>query len=255
MNIYTQYYYSTMHSVTSGPFLIKHTDNRDKDLFVTVSEENEVQLTSRMKEALPFYIRRVSKYSNYFEIIKKDEKDKKDLRFTATVNWRGHAIHPPMLRRTDTNGTGRSFMAIYDKESRPKDMKLKDPSECGKKESDTFFISCYTKAASSKDTSYLIVNRKVKWPWSSEPDTDLDPADRYWIGCAPSIKRNGRKQEPMLFKLQSVPQSPEEEHAATSPPPRQDDADDPIEETDVGPFQTEVIAEVHSQATTSQINQ
>lgn len=234
--------------MTSGPFLIKHTHNRDEDFFVKVSKENKVELTSDMKKALEFYIRRVSKYSDYFEIIKKD------MHFTAAVNWRGYAIRPPMLRRTDTNGTGRSFMAIYDKESRPKDMKLKDPSEYEKKEGDTFFISCYTKPASSKDTSYLIVNRKVKWPWSSDAP---DPADRYWIGCAPSIKRNGRNQEPMLFELQSVPpsQSQEEEQAAASPPPGQDDADDSIEETDVGPFQTEVMAEVHSQATTSQINQ
>lgn len=220
----------TIHySVTSGPFLIKHTQSRTDDFFVKVSKENEVQLTRKRDEAHPFYIRRVSEYSDYFEIIDSSQKGK--LHFTATVNWRGYGVHPPKLR-SDANG--RSYMAIYDRESRPKDMKLEDPRKCGKNENDAFFISCYTKPAFSKDACYLIVNRKVKWPWSS--DTDLE----YWIGCAPSIKHNRQDGEPMLFKLVSQ----EEEHEATTPSRVADDGE-PAEETDGGSIHIEVMAEMH----------
>ena len=113
-------------------------------------------------------------------------------------------------------------------------MKPKDPSRCGKDETEAFFISCYTKPAFSENASYLTVNQKVKWPWSH------DDTNRYWIGCAPSIKHNSRDGEPMLFKLEKQ----EKEHEAT-PPPRVQDDGGRDEEIGGGSVQIEVMAELH----------
>ena len=215
--------------MTKGPFLIKH-QHFNEDFYIKIGEENEVELTDagQIHDAHRFYIKRVSEYSNYFEIVSRDDKKK---HITATMDWRGYGIHPPKLR-SDENG--RSFMAIYDRKSKPKDMKLEDPSKCGEDDDDAFFISCYTKPAFSKDASYLIVNQKVKWPWS-------DDTHRFWIGCAPNIKHNSRNGEPMLFKLVKDG----EEQEATPPRQVQDDggAD---QESDAGSVHIEVTAEMHS---------
>ena len=219
--------------MTLGPFLIQHTRFND-DFFIKIGEENEIQLTDpgEIGDAHQFYIKRVNEYSKYFEIISKDNKR---LHITATVDWRGYSVYVPKLR-SDANG--RSYMAIYDRKSRSKDPQPEDPSKCGEDEEEAFFISCYTKPTHSKDASYLIINQKVKWPWS---DTDANP---YWVGCTPSIKHNSRDGEPMLFKFKK----PEEESPEPTPPPQgrvQDDGDS-IGEADAGSIHIESVAELHA---------
>ena len=181
--------------MTTGPFLIKHT-RFNEDFFVKIGTENEAELTGpgESDDAHQFFIRRVSEYSNYFEILSSEDQQ---LHLTAMVDWRGYGIHPPQLRR-DANGW--SYMAIYDQKSRPKNMKPEDPSKCGKNENEAFYISCYKKPALSKDASYLIVNRETK----------LFREDvNYWIGCVPNIKHGTHDGEPMLFKF-IKPQAQEE---------------------------------------------
>jgi hypothetical protein len=178
--------------VTKGPFLIKHTHSSG-DFFIKIGEdpENQVQLTGpgESGDAHQFFIRRVSEYSNYFEILSEDQQ----LHLTATMDFRGRGIHPPQMR-TDANGW--SYMAIYDKKSRSKETKPVDPSKCGEDENDAFFISCYIKPAFSKDISYLIVKRETKF----KPFHRDDAHYNYWIGCVPNI-RHGHGREPMLFKF------------------------------------------------------
>ena len=216
----------------TGPFLIKHT-RFNEDLFVKIGEENDVQVTRQISEAFPFFIRRVSEYSDYFELLKLTSHEP-ELHLTASVNWRGNAIHPPRLR-SDANGW--SYLAIYDKKSRPKDMKIEDPSKCGKDEKEAFYISCYVKPGFSKDASYLIVNRETNW---------LRRGDvvRYWIGCVPSIKHNGRDGEPMLFKLVKPPHAREEEQPRAPPSPEQRE-NDAVEEVDNDSIHVDVTAEIH----------
>ena len=216
-------------TVITGPFLIKHT-RFNEDLFVMIGDENEVQVTGDIKSASPFFIRRVSDYSNYFEILSANDQE---LHLTATVDWRGHGIHPPKLRR-DANGW--SYLAIYDKKSQPKDMKLEDPSKCGEDEKETFYISCYIKPAFSKDASYLIVNRETNWRGN---------AVHYWIGCVPSIKHNKKDGEPMLFKLVKPPQEEEQEEVDTPPPPRVQGDDGAVGDIDNDSVHIEVTAEIH----------
>ena len=194
----------------TGPFLIKYT-HYDENLFITISNEHDIQLTGDIKDAFPFFIRRVNDYSNYFEILSSYDQE---LHVTVMVDWRGHGLHPPKLR-TDANGW--SYMAIYNKKSQPKYMTLEDPSKCGEEETDAFYISCYAKPAYSKDASYLIVHRETKL-WSNQV--------HYWIGCVPNIKHNRQDGEPMLFKFVKPPQ--EEERGGPPPPPAriQDDGGD-----------------------------
>ena len=211
-----------------GPFLIKHT-RFNQDYYVQIGEENELKLIGPgdRDEPQQFHIKRVSKYNKYFEIVSSDDQK---LHLTATVDWRGYGIHPPKLR-SDANG--RFYMAIYDRKSRPKDMKLEDPSKCGKGNDEAFFISCSTKPAFTNDASYLIVNEKVRLPWS-------DPNQhRLWIGCAPSIKHNSRNGEPMLFKLVK------RERTATPQREVQEDGGSD-QESDVGSVNIrDVTAEMH----------
>lgn len=185
-----------------GPFLIKHT-RFNEDFFVKISEENEVQLTSpgESDDAHQFFIRRVSEYSNYFEILSSEDQQ---LHFTTMVDWRGYGIHPPQLRR-DANG--RSYMAIYDQKSLSANMKPEDPSKCGTNENEAFYISCYTKPALSRNASYLIVNRQTKM---------FREEAHYWIGCVPNIKHGVRDGEPMLFKFVK-PQPRAQQQEATEP--------------------------------------
>ena len=177
--------------MTTGPFLIKHT-RFSKNFFIKINTENhEAELTGpgESDDAHEFFIRRVSEYSNYFEILSGEDQQ---LHLTAMVDWRGYGIHPPQLCR-DANGL--SYMAIYDQKSQPKNMKPEDPSKCGKDENEAFYISCYTKPAFSNDASYFIVNR----------ETRLFREDvHYRIGCAPNIKHGIHDGEPMLFKFVKV---------------------------------------------------
>ena len=130
----------TKYAVIIGLFLIKHT----RLVRIIYQDQWRVWQTAhrRNQRCLSIFVKRVSNYNNYFEIVSSYDQD---LHLTAMVDWRGYRVHPLKLQR-DANGG--SYMAVYDKHSNQRTWSLKRDILCQ--------LLHQTSLLQSHDTSYLV---------------------------------------------------------------------------------------------------